>query len=220
MTDISSYITNKATILVESGLPGIFLLVLLALLFIIILRLIVHVVVLTARWVVALFRGPVKAKETTDNSDDEAGKNLFEQGLARERRGDIDGAIRSYEAATAVVGGHPLASFHLANLYFSGEGNARRNPVAAVRHFRKAAMHGITPAMDALSQAYQYGEGVVADPVKAYIWCLVAKAAGVKSAGERQLRYESMLLKDYTAAHLRAWQGEAAILFDKISHVQ
>lgn len=220
MDDLLSYINNRADIMLQSGLPGILLLLVIALIAVAVLRAIIHVLII----LVQKFAGLFGRKRTPQNNDfrDDAGdgsaEKLFEQGLARERRGDVDGAIASYEAAAAKNGGHPLASFNLANLYFNGDGDGRRNPVAAVKHFRKAAMRGIAPAMDALAQAYQYGEGVVADPAKAYIWCLVAKAAGVKSAGERQLRYETMLLKDHTSSHLRSWRSEAAVLFDKINN--
>lgn len=218
MNNWVGYINDQATILVESGWSGILLLVLIALLTVIILRFAIHLLVVVIRLVTGRWKGkgPKEATSLESEHGDPAEK-FFQQGLGRERRGDIAGAIASYESATATPNGHAMASYHLANLYFDGDGGMRRNPVLAIKHFRKAAMKGIAPAMDALAQAYQYGEGVVADPAKAYIWCLVAKAAGVKTAGERQLRYEAMLLKDYTNAQLRTWRGEAAALFDKIN---
>ena len=218
MEYILNYINSKVAIMLESGILGILLLLVIALAAIFALRVIIHVLIIIIKKIAGLlFRRKPVATEVRDDIGDGSAEKLFAQGLARERRGDITGAISSYEAATTKPGGHPMASFNLANLYFNGEGNGRRNPVAAVKHFRKAAMSGIAPAMDALAQAYQYGEGVVADPAKAYIWCLVAKAAGVKSAGERQLRYETMLLKDHNNSQLRSWRGEAAALFDKIN---
>ncbi|MGI9462109.1 MAG: tetratricopeptide repeat protein [Alphaproteobacteria bacterium] len=216
MNDIVPYINERASIMIESGLPGILLLAVIVLVSVVILRFAIAILVSLLRLIFRLF-GYGKKPEIDETIDADTAEKLFDQGVLREKRGDVDGAIASYEAATAKSGGHAMASYHVANLYFHGNGDGRRNPVMAIKHFRKAAMKGITPAMDALAQAYQYGEGVVADPAKAYIWCLVAKAAGVKSAGERQLRYEAMLLKDYTSAHLRAWRADAATLFNKIN---
>jgi len=68
---------------------------------------------------------------------------------------------------------NPQAAYYLGIMEKGGYGKAT-DPVAAVAHFRVAALHGMPEAMYLLGNAYASGEGVDTDPREAMRWYLRA----------------------------------------------
>lgn len=199
--------------LLANGVPGVVMLVIFAVIGVIMLRLAMGIIIFIVQR--TLFKyGRVFATPKLKTAGPSSAEEFYAEAMKKKEAGDMAQAIEHLTRASNL--GHGLAGFQLASIYYDGGQGTRKNPVLAVEYFRKSAMKGIAPAMDALAQIYQYGEGVVLDPIKAYIWCVVAKAAGISNATERQLRYETLLLRDYTPSHLNSWRGEAARLFEQI----
>ena len=81
--------------------------------------------------------------------------------------------------------GDPVAQFNLGNSYrfdhFTGEGVAR-NPVEAVKWYRKAADQGNADAQSTLGNCHDQGWGVAKDMVEAAKWWRKAADQGVAQA--------------------------------------
>lgn len=210
LEEISYFVAD----LIDGGVFGIVILLMLALLVLLFLRLLIG-------GFLYLLRGGYYRRRM-ENSE-----AAYQVGLKYKNSGMMQRAIAPLTESARM--GHPLAQYHLGDLYYHGSGNGgddggqyrdseflARDPVLGTEYLKKSAMQGVARAQDALSQIYLKGEGAVIDPARGYIWALVARASGVAAARDRVLRYEAELLKDYSAGHLKSWQGEAVQLFNKI----
>lgn len=90
------------------------------------------------------------------------------------------------------------AQYHLAFMYFNGDGVENDDSVAA-SWFERAAMSGHAGAQDILAYMYLNGRGVGPDPVQAYAWYSLAAENGIFLANkiiamlDRELSMEDRL---------------------------
>jgi TPR repeat protein len=132
----------------------------------------------------------------------------LDDGLAAYDRGDYTAAYR--ELAPAAAGGAPLAQYHLARMYFTGEGVARDSG-EGLKWLRKAAMAGVGLAQYQIGARHEWGIDVAQDYGEAARWYRMAADRGVPAAQFRLgLLYMNGLgvTRDVVAAHL--WLNLAA----------
>ena len=112
-----------------------------------------------------------------------------------------------FGSGTAVAG-EPLAQYHVAAMYRSGQGVLANN-ATALDWMRKAAWQGEPEAQLALAHMYMEGIDGVHDYFLAFTWFLVAERNGVVPVGTERneaaskLQPEQMLQVATLAAHLR-----------------
>ena len=83
--------------------------------------------------------------------------------------------------------GEPAAAFRLAKLMDDGTG-VPKDPKRALGYYRAAAAGGVGEACYILGAAYASGRGVKRDYAEALAWLILARQAGIKNAGESQVR--------------------------------
>ena len=101
-----------------------------------------------------------------------------------------------------------VAQYHLAFMYFNGDGLNQDEDTAAY-WFERAARNGHAAAQDTLAYLYLNGRGLPADPVVAYAWYTLAADNGIFLAQEiidmleQQLAAEDLIAARLLAEELR-----------------
>jgi TPR repeat protein len=93
---------------------------------------------------------------------------------------DVADAVKWYRKAANR--GDAKAEFNLGMMYWWGMGSVPKDYAEAAKWFRKSADQGDATAQTSLGVMYEHGVGVTQDYVQAYMWFILAKAAGNKSS--------------------------------------
>lgn len=102
---------------------------------------------------------------------------------------DVKQAARLFQQAAEM--GSPEAQFEMGKIYAEGKSGYERDYRKAVEWYKKSAEMGQGNAQFNLASMYQFGQGVDADPVEAYIWYSLAANFGRSDAAE---------IRDYVVA--------------------
>jgi len=89
---------------------------------------------------------------------------------------DVAEAVKWYRKAADH--GDAGAELNLGMMYWWGMGSVPKDYVEAAKWYRKAADQGDATAQTSLGIMYEHGVGVTQDHVQAYMWLILAKAAG------------------------------------------
>lgn len=135
--------------------------------------------------------------------------NELEQALNDYDYGRFAAAMNTLEKLA--IEGNTEAQYHLAFMYFNGDGVENDDEIAA-RWFEQAALAGHSGAQDILAYMYLNGRGVAADPVQAYAWYSLAAENGVFLANKIITMLEQELtLEDRIAAELMLEEYRATV---------
>jgi TPR repeat protein len=93
----------------------------------------------------------------------------------------------------AAEGGSLVGLYELGMFYRSGIGVDKRDTAQAANFISQAAQAGHAEAQFALGEMYLDGEGVIADPVEAYVWLRLADEAGVAGAENKLNTAKSLI---------------------------
>lgn len=102
--------------------------------------------------------------------------NELEQALENYEYGRFKSAIETLEKLA--IENNIEAQYHLAFMYFNGDG-VKNNDGIAAKWFEQAAFAGHAGAQDILAYMYLNGRGVAADPKQAYAWYSLAAENGI-----------------------------------------
>lgn len=114
--------------------------------------------------------------------------SAFENGIEAYRTGDIETAVSEWTTASA--GGHPLASYLLAELYDQGKG-VEKSPSLAFQYYKRAADEGQAVAGVKVGLIYRDGD----------------KSLGIKKNYEKAIEY-------FEKGALQAWPPSQYYLAD------
>ncbi len=103
---------------------------------------------------------------------------------------DTAAAAAKYKKAAEL--GNPDAQFELGLILAEGRFGFVRDYAAAVEWYKKSANSGHADAQFNLAGMYQFGQGVDADPVEAYIWYSIAANFG---------RNDAVKIRDYVVGN-------------------
>ena len=95
--------------------------------------------------------------------------------------------------------GDAKAQNELGEAFYVGRLDVMRNPVAAVKWFRKAAEQNLAAAQSNLGVCYERGDGVAKYEVEAYKWDLLAAAQGDAKAKSNATLLELMMSPEQIA---------------------
>jgi uncharacterized protein len=108
--------------------------------------------------------------------------------------------------ATATAG-DAKAQNELGEAFYAGRLGVSRNPVEAVKWFRRAAEQDLAEAQSKLGVCYERGDGVAKYEVEAYKWDLLAAAQGETKAKRNAALLELLLSPDEIAEGKRRVQA-------------
>lgn len=135
--------------------------------------------------------------------------NELEQALNDYEYGHFAAAMKTLEKLARED--NPEAQYHLAFMYFNGDGVENNDEIAA-KWFEQAAMAGHAGAQDILAYMYLNGRGVAADPLQAYVWYSLAAENGVFLANKIITMLEQeMTLEDRVAAEMMLEESRAIV---------
>ena len=107
--------------------------------------------------------------------------------------------------------GNPASQYALGLRYANGVGGVERDPVEALRWYRRSSEQGYVPAQFAVAAMYDRGVGVAEDPVGAVRWYLAAALQGHAGAQHNLAQsYESGRGVVRNEALARTWYERAA----------
>jgi TPR repeat protein len=92
--------------------------------------------------------------------------------------------------------GDAKAQNELGEAFYAGRLDVRRDPVAAVKWFRKAAEQNLAAAQSNLGVCYERGDGVAKYEVEAYKWDLLAAAQGDAKAKSNTTLLELLMSQE------------------------
>ena len=91
------------------------------------------------------------------------------RGVAQLAKGNSDAAIADFTKAVALNPDDAIGHYFLGFCYANGAG-VKKDAVAAVRMYRKAAEQNLAQAQWSLGLCYYKGEGVARNAIEAYAW--------------------------------------------------
>jgi len=130
--------------------------------------------------------------------------------VAQLAKGNSDAAIADFTKAVALNPDDAIGHYFLGFCYANGAG-VKKDAVAAVRMYRKAAEQNLAQAQWSLGLCYYKGEGVARNAIEAYAWFSMAAKADTDAARSRDQLERELTPQQFKAAQKRTQELESQI---------